>query len=270
MDTIVNQTLKDIEIICVNDGSSDDSANIINEYASRDKRITVITQENQGLSVARNSGMAVATGEYIGFVDSDDWIALNFFEKLYEVAKKYDADISCCSFSRTYPSGRSRKKVVIQKEGEYVSVHDKFHITNTPRMCQVFNKIYRRNVLEKIDLKFQPGVYFEDVAFTIRALFYSKKLATTPGTSYYYRANENSIMRGEQTDKKQHDLIAARKNFIEFAKEHYIRCSDRYFIQEKIFHKFCGVTVMKIYVWETIKKYYLFGLVKVWETRHSI
>jgi glycosyltransferase involved in cell wall biosynthesis len=268
--TLVNQTLKEIEIICVNDGSTDHCEEIISRHASKDSRIIVVNQENQGLSVARNNGIAIARGEYIGLVDSDDWVDLNYFEKLYDVAKKYDADISCCGFSRVYPSSRSREKVSITSENVYESTQDKYRVTNTPRMCYVFNKIYRRSVLDALNLRFQSGVYFEDVAFTIRALFFMKKLATTPETRYYYRANENSIMRGEKTDKKQYDLMQARKNFINFAREHHIKCDERYFIQKKIFHSFLGIPIMKIYVWKTIRKYYLFGIIKIWETRHSL
>jgi glycosyltransferase involved in cell wall biosynthesis len=271
LDTLISQTLAEIEIICVNDGSSDGSGAILDEYAAKDGRIVVVHQENLGQSVARNRGMDLAKGEYIGFVDSDDWVDLNYFEKLYDVAKKYDADISCCSFFRVYPpSSRVRKKVVIAEEGVFESVRDKYRITDTPRMCHVFNKIYRRSVLEKLGLKFRPGIFFEDIPFSIRAIFFMKKLAVTPKTRYHYRANNDSILRGEQTDKKQHDLIQARRDFIDFAREHFILCDDKYFIQEKILHKFLGVPIMKIYVWETIRKYYLFGLIKIWETRHSL
>lgn len=270
LDTLINQTLKEIEIICVNDGSTDTSEQILSEYAERDSRIIVIKQENKGLSVARNTGMAIAKGEFIGLVDSDDWVELNYFEKLFEVAKKYDADIACCGFSRIYESSRTRAKVKISHESVYETVAEKYRVANIPRMCYVFNKIYKRLALEEIKLTFKPGVYFEDVAFTIRALFYLKKMAITPSTHYCYRANEDSIMRGEQTDKKQIDILEARKDFIDFASKHYIKCDDKYFIQRKIVHKFCNIPLMKICVWETVRKYYLFGLIKIWETRHSV
>ena len=94
MDSLVNQTLKDIEIICINDGSTDNSPEILQEYAAKDSRIKIINKENGGLSSARNRGLAAAQGEYLGFVDSDDWVDLDFFEKLYNAAKKYDTDIA--------------------------------------------------------------------------------------------------------------------------------------------------------------------------------
>jgi glycosyltransferase involved in cell wall biosynthesis len=269
LDCLVQQTMEEIEIICINDGSTDGSASILAEYAAMDSRIVVLTQENRGLSVARNNGMAAAGGEFIGFVDGDDWVALNYFEKLYAVAKKHDADIACCGFSRVY-SSRSKTKLNIYAEGVFETTDDKYRITNTPGACYVFNKIYNREKLNELQLQFESGIFFEDVSFTIRVLYYMKKLAVTPETNYYYRANIDSITRGERTDKKQLDIIRARKDFIQFAHEHHIRRDDKYFVRYKIFHKCLGILLMKIYVWKTIRKYYLFGIIKVWETRKDL
>ena len=96
LDSIVNQTLNDIEIICVNDGSTDGSLKILEDYASKDDRIKIITQENGGLSVARNTGIDVAKGEYLSFVDSDDFIGLEMFDKMYDQAHSQDLDILFC------------------------------------------------------------------------------------------------------------------------------------------------------------------------------
>ena len=101
--SLINQTLKEIEIIVVNDGSTDNTFEIINKYANLDFRIKVISQENQGISVTRNNGIKIAKGEYIGFVDSDDWVDENYFEELYNTAKKFDADISVASILKHKP-----------------------------------------------------------------------------------------------------------------------------------------------------------------------
>ncbi len=100
LDSIVNQTFKDIEIILINDGSTDNSLNICKEYAKKDHRIRLINKPNGGLSSARNVGIDLSTGEYLGFVDSDDWIALNMYEKLYNLCKIFNADISQCKYIR--------------------------------------------------------------------------------------------------------------------------------------------------------------------------
>ena len=100
LDSLINQTLSDIEIICVNDGSTDSSPEKLEEFAKKDSRIKIINQENGGLSAARNTGIEAATGEYIGFVDSDDYVDLDFYEKLYNAATSHNADISCTSIIR--------------------------------------------------------------------------------------------------------------------------------------------------------------------------
>lgn len=94
LNSLINQTLAELEILCVNDGSTDNSAKILADFAKMDSRIKVFFQENSGQSAARNLAIERATGEYLGFVDSDDWVDLDYFEKLYNTAKKYDCDIA--------------------------------------------------------------------------------------------------------------------------------------------------------------------------------
>ncbi len=267
LDSITSQSLKDIEIICVNDGSTDRSGEILQKYAKKDNRIRVINQENQGVSVARNNAMKEAGGEFLGFVDSDDWISENYFEELYNTAKKHDAEISCCGFVRVYHSGRIQKRFEVTLESVHEGANEKFQAADIPKMCYVFNKLFKRSFIEKLGLEFVPGMYFEDIPFSIRAVYFSNKLALSPGSVYYYRANRDSITRGYQSDKKQTDRILAKKDFIEFARKHNIKCSEKSFLKYRVFHYVCGILVMKIYVWETIKEYYLFGLIKIWETR---
>ncbi len=269
LDSIVGQTLKDIEIICVNDGSTDGSLEILKQYAKRDKRIVIVCQDNKGLSGARNTGMAVAVGKYLGFVDSDDWIDAEFYEKLYNTAEKHNADIACASVERNYKSGRKRRKVAVVQNKVITSVKQKFVATNSPRMCFVWNKIYNRKAIQSRNLKFKEGVYFEDVGFTIRALYYLRTLVTVTGVNYHYWVNPESITR-QMTDKKQQDLMAARADFIEFSKKHNIHCDERFYIRSKTTYRFLGIPLMKVYEWDTIKKYYLFALFPIFEKRISL
>lgn len=99
LNSLVNQTLSDIEIICVNDGSTDNSMITVRRFALKDSRIKIIEQQNLKQGAARNNGMKIAQGEYIGFVDSDDWVDLDYFERLYNAAKKYDSDIALRCFN---------------------------------------------------------------------------------------------------------------------------------------------------------------------------
>ena len=100
LNSLISQTLEDIEILCINDGSTDNSIKILEQYANRDSRIKIINKKNAGVSAARNTGISQAKGEYLGFVDSDDYVDLNFYEKLYNTAKEYNASIAVAGIIR--------------------------------------------------------------------------------------------------------------------------------------------------------------------------
>ncbi|MDR2646291.1 MAG: glycosyltransferase [Holosporaceae bacterium] len=267
--SVVRQTLRNIEIICVNDGSTDDSRLLLEEFAAADDRIVVVHQDNKGQGAARNFAMTIAKGEYIGFVDSDDWIELNYFEKLYTAAQKHNADLACCGITRRYPSSRVRKKLYIKEEKLYRSPVEKYKITESPRKCYVYNKIYRKSELDAHEIRFPEGVCFEDIAFSIRALYFLGSLVTVPGTTYYYWVNYKSTTR-DMTDLKQQDLLQARLDFIEFSRKHHIICDEKWYIKKKVIYKCFGIPLMKVYEWETIKKYYLFAAIPVFEKRISL
>ena len=158
--SLVEQTFRDIEIVVVNDGSTDKTAQIIDEFARKDNRIKVITQENQGLSSARNRGIEQARGEYISFVDSDDWVDKDFLEKLYNTILKYNADISCASAIRKRKNSE-KYRFLYKEEKEYTTLKDKIKICKVPNCCYVWNKLYQKSLIENI--KFKKGVYFEDM-----------------------------------------------------------------------------------------------------------
>ena len=269
LQSVINQTLKNIEIICVDDGSTDNSSKILDEFAVLDKRIAVIRQDNKGQGAARNFAMTIAKGEYIGFVDSDDWVELNYFEKLYEAAHKYNVDMACCGIMRKYPSSRTRRKLDINEEKLYFFPEEKYKITECPRKCYVYNKIYRRSAIELHKIRFPEGVCFEDIFFSIRVLYFLGDLVTVPGTTYYYWVNYKSTTR-VMTEIRQQDLLAARRDLIEFFKKHHIICDEKYYIKRKIIYKCLGIPLMKVYEWETIKKYYLFAIFQIFEKRISL
>ena len=98
LDSVINQTLKEIEIICVDDGSTDSSLEILKEYANKDNRFTIITQQNLHAGVARNAGLAVAKGEYVSFLDSDDWFELKILEETTKILKETDSELCCCKY----------------------------------------------------------------------------------------------------------------------------------------------------------------------------
>ncbi len=168
LDSVLVQTLSNIEIICVNDGATDNSASILCEFAKKDSRIKIINQENQGLSVARNNGFAVALGTYIYFLDSDDFIHPQLFEITYNLASKENADIvafdfiKCRDFSKKYSY---KKYDDISKIGCKITTQnfDFFKKKGSFKIVpSVWSKLFKKSIIK--DLSFIPNVYFEDIS----------------------------------------------------------------------------------------------------------
>lgn len=193
LDSLINQTLDDLEFICINDGSTDKSLELLEQYANTDKRIKIYNQKNAGLSVTRNRGIEIATGEYIAFCDSDDWVDLDFYEKLYNAAEKNRADIAAASIIRE--KGNKQEKYYVFKD-TYISedYYEKLKICDIPEYNYVWNKIYKTSEYKKANLKFEVGLNYEDIAFTPQALFHLKRLITVIDTSYHYLNREDSIV----------------------------------------------------------------------------
>ncbi len=268
LNSLINQTLKDIEIICVNDGSKDNSLELLEEFAKKDSRIVIINQENAGLSAARNSGMEVVKGEYIGFVDSDDWVDLNFFEKLYDAAKKYDCDIAVADFIRQHPKNK-KIRLNITEEKVYEKAEDKYLACRTYREGCVWNKIYRTELLKDISLKFIVGMYYEDRDFTARALYFSKKLVTVPGTYYDYFVNPKSIVKKGINKVQGEHYILARQQVLQFIKEKNINVPDGLYRAEKYRFQIFGKTLFTIRESIETEYIYLFGKINIFKYKKT-
>ena len=255
LDSIINQTLSDIEIICINDGSSDNSAEILELYSKNDNRIKIITQENKGLSIARNTGLSEAKGEYVSFIDSDDWISPNFFEKLYTSAVKFDADIAAAGIV-CVRKGKWNKLVNYDDEIVTQDFAKKLDLCEIPWHCFVWNKIYRR---ENLKTKFEDGRIYEDMLFTPVALFNSNRLVTVPNASYYYFRHKNSIVKSK-TKKSKDDFIYAKNKMRQFL----IDCGiDITKYKPKIKkYKFLGITFFKTINKNKSKEYVLLNFIK--------
>lgn len=258
--SLTDQTLKNIEIICINDGSTDNSAEILTEFAKKDTRIKILTQQNAGLSAARNAGMEIAKGEFIGFVDSDDWVDIDFFEKLYSCAKKNDCDIAVADFIRQHPK-KKKVRLNITEEKICETAEDKYLICKTYREGCVWNKIYRSEFLKSIDLKFVVGMYYEDKDFTARSLFFSKKLITVPNTYYNYFVNPKSIVKFSGNKKKDEHYILVRQQVLQFIIDNNIKVPDGLYKAEKSNFKLFGKTLFSIK--ESTKSNYIFLFGKI-------
>lgn len=186
LDSLINQTLKDIEIICVDDGSTDKSLQILQNYANKDNRIKILNQQNKGAGLARTSAMKVAQGEYIGFVDSDDWVDLNFYETLYNKAKDADIVRTCYKEVCGKKVKENRFNKIINKK-----VKNNLNLDKNEHSIVIWNAIYRTEFLRKnnIDYFDESLPMCHDVAFTARVDLLSQKTMPANGTFYYYRKN---------------------------------------------------------------------------------
>lgn len=258
LESIINQTFKDIEIICINDGSTDNSMSILNDYSEIDSRIKIINQKNAGLSCARNTGINNAKGEYIGFVDSDDWIDLDFFEKLYNAAKNYDADIASAGIKRVR-SYKWKYHLKIKEEEVTENTDRKFVLCDVPEKCYVWNKIYRLEKIKQFSLYFEAGIYFEDRCFTCEALSKLKRLVVVPDTYYNYWTNPNSIVKSKSTKKTQ-DAKYTNEKMMKILKLNNINLEHYAEKIKKI--KFLGLTILKIKIFKHKKQYILFNQIR--------
>jgi glycosyltransferase involved in cell wall biosynthesis len=258
---LINQTLKDIEIICINDGSTDNSLDILTEYAKIDERIIVINKSNEGQSVARNLGIEYAKGEFLGFVDSDDWIDLDYFEKLYNAAKKYKADMACAGYKRCRKNRKSIKK---SYEAELIctTANDKVRLDNLPADNYIWNKIYHREAWNEANIKFEANRYFEDMAIIIKILHKLDKMVTVPDIYYNYRVNPNSTV-AQKTQKRANDLAWAQNELVRYAEENNIKIDKSNVLLKRAYFKIFNLTWLKAYYYESLVIYKLFGILPV-------
>ena len=204
MNSILNQTLEDIEIILVDDGSPDNCPQMCDEYAAKDTRIKVVHKKNQGLGLARNSGLEIATGEFVSFVDSDDYIKLDTYEKVYERIKETDSDICVFSYQNKKDSGEEEPKVI--PIGNGIFEHEGILNTVLPGMIgapseyhrdsyigmSVCKCIYSKKIIDSYNIRFKSEREFisEDIIFQLTILPLVSRLVTMKDMFYYYCKNE--------------------------------------------------------------------------------
>ena len=258
--SLVNQTLRDIEIILVDDSSEDSSLDIIKKYAESDERIKIINLgKTEGPSVARNTGMEIAQGEYIGFVDSDDWIDTNYYEKLYNAAIKNEADITCATAIRKREHSE-KYRVHYTDEKTYTTLEDKIKICNIPEGCYIWNKLYKADLIK--GRNFTPNVFFEDVLWIPEIVKSANKIVTVPDTQYYYRVNRNSIVK-KPSVKKQEDSYQAKKYIIKFFKENNLELTKKQQNLTKSIKYLFGFPILKVKEYQNIQTAYLFGVLPI-------
>ncbi len=239
LDSVINQTLKDIEIICVNDGSPDNSLAILKEYAAKDKRIIIIDQKNQGLSCSRNNALKVAKGEYILFLDSDDWLRLDTCELLYKKAKAYKLDM--LNFAGT--NYNDTTKEYQQQNGQKISyISDNKDIYNRKELekfmynipisaCRFF---YRREFLDNHNIRFPEGINFEDNYFVRKSLIFVENYGAEHEILYFRRVHGESITQNQ--NKFFNDYIEVTNRISDLYSQHNIDKN----IAKKVIQSYCN------------------------------
>ena len=216
--SIVNQTFEDIEIILINDGSTDNSFRIIKDFAQKDSRIEIISQQNKGVSEARNSGIHVASGEYILFVDSDDVILTNTVETLYNKSIQTDSDLLIGGVLYYYPDG---SKVAVSKRHEVlntltcVSNEDFFakHVEkiNSPFLVYLF--FCKRELIVEKKIFFKKGIIHEDDLWCTQILLNANCISVIDFNYYSYRQREGSLMHSDNKEFQLKSLSVVIKEF---------------------------------------------------------
>lgn len=260
LNSLLNQTLNNIEIICIDDGSKDKSLEILKDFATKDNRIKVLTQQNQGPGAARNNGLAIASGEFIGFVDSDDFVEKDYFEKLYNTARKHQADIAIASILK-HKKNKTKYNVHYKKEKTAHTIDGKFKLCEDKkqRVFYVWNKIYKTDLIKTNNILFPTGIIFEDVLFSTKAIYFAKKIVSAINTKYHYIERQGSIINTTNKNakrKQDHDFVYNEMQ--KFAKENNFQLPERLNYTQKYWKG-----ILKIYKGKYKTKYLLFGFIPV-------
>ena len=243
MTSVLNQTYKNLEIILVDDGATDSSSKMCDEYARMDSRVRVIHKANGGLSDARNAGLSIATGEYIGYVDSDDWIELDMYERMYEACIEHNAQLAECRYASEYKDktvlGGKDKTLPLTREELlkiYISGHNEYVIYNS-----VWSKLFKKELVD--GMQFPKGRNSEDIMYTTKAFCKLEKAVYIDSCLYHYVLDrEGSIMnvaRGERMFKDE----------IPFWREHISH------IRENVSNEFADLAAY--YFWRRLLFYFI-------------
>ena len=205
--------------------------------------------------------MEIATGEYIGFVDSDDWVDLDYFEKLYNSAITNNADVVTTNLLK-HKKFYNKYNVLYKKTYSAESIEDKIKLCEDRkhRFFYVMNKLYKKSLIKENEILFPEKSFFEDVIFSIKAIHHAKKIVSCPSTKYHYSENKNSTINSkEDIDKKQKDYKQAYLELQNFARENFIKLPERINYNEKYW-----VGIFKVYKGCYKIKILLFGFIPVY------
>lgn len=210
LNSLVNQTLDEVEIVVVNDGSPDNSQKIIDEYTEKYKNVKSYVKKNGGLSDARNYGIKKATGKYISFVDSDDYIRKDMLEKMYNYAIQKNFDVVVCDSINVYGDGT---EILIKSNNNYSDNDVKNYIISPPMAC---TRLFKKSIFDKIE--FKKNIYYEDLEMTPKVVNLTKRMGFVSEGLYYYVQRDGSIMKQNVFNDKLlniFDVLKSNKDLLE-------------------------------------------------------
>ena len=203
LESVLNQDYKNLEIIIINDGSTDRSGNICEDYAQKDRRIQVIHESNEGVSTARNSALSIVKGEFVSFVDADDFVEVDFISELYRAMTEYRADVAICGYEKVEEvKGKYRTGQYVLNISGIISIEDTwFHSIDSNKIgCYLCNKLFKKELLKSIRLKPELTIG-EDLVFWVEYLKQCNRVAYVCNANYKYRMNQQSAMNRSVIEK---------------------------------------------------------------------
>ena len=212
VESVVNQTYKNLEIILIDDGSPDNCPKMCDEWEKKDSRIKVIHKENGGLSDARNAGMDISTGEYIGFVDSDDYIDTTMYEKLLTKLLETNSDVAMCDYFEEKTNGERNGSGLILENLTGENIRKTMLYTTKEHICEaVWKFLYKKEIV----IKFEYGMWYEDVLFQLQVLKPTLKLAVVQEPLYHYIVQRDGAITNTYGEKQLQKRVEFLKRLLE-------------------------------------------------------
>ena len=229
LDSIVNQTYKNLQIILVDDGSTDNSGKICDEFAKKDSRITVVHQENQGAGAAKNTGLELIEGEYFSIIDSDDYIDLSMYEKMVSLMKQYDSDIVQCLFKQVYVNKIIMRQYSTLKKSCTVLTRQKYlqHFLSDWKFAIFATKIFKTSLLGGV--RFPVGRKIDDEFFTYKLVCNAKRIVNTTEPFYIYRMRKSSGMNNNAKNRLIYDRIDCFVERYEYVSSRFPKLRKTYY-----------------------------------------
>lgn len=239
IDSIVKQTYRNIEIILVDDGSIDLSGKICDYYGSQDSRVVVYHQKNCGVSEARNQGLNLATGKYICFIDSDDYVENNYVEKLYDLIMIKDVDLGVCNINYIYSNGLNHEVSIGINIIDFSSISRKTFLELNKKylLYSPYNKIFKSRIIKENQIRFPSNIsYGEDLIFNLKYLKYVKMIKYSRGIRYNYIADtENSLSNKYRKERFENGEILYKELYSFFKLKNMLYKDSEEYLYERIF-----------------------------------